>query len=184
MPVVRDDDIALYTGDIPVRINVVMQPDTDVKGVLQRWKEYPYEISLREDFCTTTRATLHTLKHVPPALLEGEIVTQSQCNVCHTTRFDLNGQRVLFHKGLERTARPDIDGIEINDVVVYPDGSIHYYWYDEAEMSVAEVLNIKGTLGDVFAITDATIEAYCDTSRCGRAGRRRCGDVCGESARC
>jgi hypothetical protein len=55
----------------------------------------------------------------------------TQCNVCDTTRFlSPKGMVVSYHRGLEKSSvlAPDGSELEINDLVIFPDGMIGYDW--------------------------------------------------------
>lgn len=128
--ILRDiaEDKELLAIHKPVRINVVLTDKTDIPAILDRWEEYPFTINFRQDYRKTTQATLNTLEGIPNALMKKQMLGVNRCSVCQTITFDGGNKNILFHKGLCNTSIQSGDSIEVNDVVVYPDGSICFDW--------------------------------------------------------
>lgn len=129
---------------VPIRINVLLQEGVSVGSIIYRWKDYT--VNLRADFKNTTKGDLHTLKGIPNKLLDMELVNHTFCEVCDTKQFrNSNGQTVLFHKGLITTSYPfnkhNSKDYIVNDIIIYPDGSLHYDWSDDCSMTKEELFH-------------------------------------------
>lgn len=132
----------------PIRINCVLtdEYEQDWKKIVDRWvsirKDVNPNISLcfRENFAALTldakvlqRENLHNPYTTFLADLgKGYLfVDHTQCNVCDTTRFMTPGGLVVaYHRGLEKSSvlSPDGNMLEVNDLVIFPDGMIGYDW--------------------------------------------------------
>jgi len=141
-------DKALRLINKPIRINCVLtdEYELDWKKIVDRWvsvrKDVNPNISLcfRENFAALTldakvlqRENLHN--PYTPFLVELAkeymFVDHTQCNVCDTTRFMTPGGLVVaYHRGLEKSSvlSPDGETLEINDLVIFPNGEIGYDW--------------------------------------------------------
>lgn len=141
-------DTALRLIDKPIRINCVLtdEYELDWKKIVDRWvsvrKDVNPNISLcfRENFAALTldakvlqRENLHN--PYTPFLVELAkeylFVDHTQCNVCDTTRFMAPGGMIIaYHRGLEKSSilSPDGKTLEINDLVIFPNGEVGYDW--------------------------------------------------------
>lgn len=139
------DDSAILVLRKNVRINVVEPNLQDVEKVLERWakaaefrdSDYDTTICIREDFTVTEPETLHIINDVyVTALLDIpgiQYLGHSSCNVCDSMFFKYSTPRyqdinVCVHRGLATTSINMGNVIEVNDVVVYPDGKMCYDW--------------------------------------------------------
>ena len=147
--IVGDDVLELI--DKPIRINCVLtdENEPEYKRIIDRWElvkdEVNHNVSLcfRENFAALTldakilqRENLHN-PYTPFLMNLGKeylFIDHIQCNVCDTTRFVTPiGMIVAYHRGLEKSSvgDPSEEGIlEINDLVIFPDGRIGYDWKD------------------------------------------------------
>ena len=153
-----DDDRKFYDCDIvgdealklikkPVRINVVVMRETEdvIKGIVNRWEpmwtEYGnVNVCFRADFALRSweqrRMRKENLHNPYTPFLKAlsnkyRFAGHTQCNVCDTTRFlSPKGMVVSYHRGLEKSSvlAPDGSELEINDLVIFPDGRIGYDW--------------------------------------------------------
>lgn len=141
-------DKALRLIKKPIRINCVLtdEHELDWKKIVERWtwikKDVNPNISLcfRENFAARTldakmlqQKNLHNPYTPFLADLGKEylFVDHTQCNVCDTTRFMTPGGLVVaYHRGLEKSSvlSPDGKTLEINDLVIFPNGEIGYDW--------------------------------------------------------
>ena len=138
-----DEAVSLF--EKPVRINAVMSADkkTDyydsryVGGVVERWKKYPnVSVEFRADYrVPLSDSELHTPYASFPLTLYGcgfDFVNHSECNVCDSIVFAKANEnmRVIYHRGLEKTSlyHADTDTLEINDLIIHPDGLLDYDW--------------------------------------------------------
>lgn len=128
--VVPDGGIKLLIHK-PVRINVVLQ-EQPLMGVLERWRPYDVEVSLRADYTKVT--TRQQLKNpydqvVQDLIWHGYKVTgHGSCDVCETVRFEKNGQKVQYHRGMYHSSINNGTVLEINDLIVRQDGKLMYDW--------------------------------------------------------
>lgn len=113
---------------------------------------YGLELSFREDFTKTVQDGLHTLATLPVELARYPLVNHTQCHVCDTLIFEAkrfstqeldnyNMSQVFnirYHKSLKYSSiktkretplnnKPTFV-YEINDIIIMPDGTIHYDW--------------------------------------------------------
>lgn len=151
-------DKALRSINKPIRINCVLtdEYELDWKKIVDRWvsvrKDVNPNISLcfRENFAALTldakvlqRENLHN--PYTPFLVELAkeylFVDHTQCNVCDTTRFMTpGGMIVAYNRGLEKSSvlSPDGKVLEINDLVIFPNGEISYDWKETSLKTMHE----------------------------------------------
>lgn len=139
------DDSAILVLRKNVRINVVEPNLCDVEKILKRWSkaagfrdaDYDTTICIRRDFTITKQETLHTINdaYIDTLLtITGiQYIGHSSCNVCDSMFFKYSNPRyqdinVCVHRGLATTSINMGNVIEVNDIVVYPDGKICYDW--------------------------------------------------------
>lgn len=146
--IVGDETFGLFNK--PIRINCVLTKENmnDYRNIISRWEYVAHNVNqhislcFRENFAPETIDAKVLLKqnlHNPytPFLtalgLEYLFVSHTQCNVCDTTRFMTpGGLLVAYHRGLEKSSilSPDGGELEVNDLVIFPDGRIGYDWKD------------------------------------------------------
>lgn len=131
--IATDDYISLLT--CPVKINVVIPEEREAgffRKVLSRWQHSNFEVCFRSDFTKTNMSNLHTLDD--PILMEllsiGEFIDHKYCEVCDTTIMYSNEFRVkyIYHRGLETTSIKFGNTIQVNDIIIFPDGTLSYDW--------------------------------------------------------
>ena len=130
---IAKDDVVGNVFWKPVRINCVVGGQ-NISAVINRWRKYKnVELCFRKDYTKETPDGLHN--PYEPFMMNlmnigCRFESHTQCNVCDTTRFDLNGFRIIYHRGLERSSiyHKDSDSLEINDIIIFPDGRISYDW--------------------------------------------------------
>lgn len=146
--IVGDEGLRLFKK--PIRINCVLTDEYELeyKKIIERWMQARKDINsgislcFRENFAALTldaktlqRENLHN-PYTPFLMDLGKeylFVDHSQCNVCDTTRFMTPGGLVVaYHRGLEKSSvlSPDEKTLEINDLVIFPNGEIGYDWKD------------------------------------------------------
>lgn len=155
--IVGDEVLGLI--DKPIRINCVLtdENEPEYKHIIERWESVKHDVNpnvslcFRENFATLTldakilqRENLHN-PYTPFLMNLGKeylFVKHTQCNVCDSTQFmTSNGLLVIYHRGLERSSVrvPTEEGsLEINDLVIFPDGRIGYDWKDVSVKTMHE----------------------------------------------
>lgn len=134
----------LYLGFIkkPIHINVVSPKAENLCLIIDRYREIAQlrkscgfgdtTICIREDFTKTTKETLHSTNDTmlnAIGFYEYKLVSYTFCNVCDTHTFEVeDGLYLTYHKGLEHTSIEEDGKIEVNDIVVFPDGELCYDW--------------------------------------------------------
>lgn len=151
-------DKELMSIDKPIRINCVLtdEYELDWKKIVDRWasvrKDVNPNISLcfRENFAALTldakvlqRENLHNpyTSFLVELAKEYLFVDHTQCNVCDTTRFMAPGGLVVaYHRGLEKSSvlSPDGKTLEINDLVIFPNGVVGYDWKENSLKTMYE----------------------------------------------
>lgn len=134
--------------DKPVKINVVV-PDNDIsekfaKSVLNRWKDFSnVKVCFRTNFNNSTKETLHDLsdKNIKVLGSLGDFENRGFCDVCDTISFSgKNGQKYLYHRGLPTTSIKFADIIQVNDIIIFPNGELSYDWNRNLE-GIEEMCN-------------------------------------------
>lgn len=130
----------------PVHINVVSPERKDISSIIIRYREIvdirqacdfgDLTICIREDFRKTTKESLHSSDNYMLSCIGNmgfKLVSHKFCNVCDTYKFKINdGYYISYHRGLETTSiELDNRNIEVNDIVIYPDGTLCYDWDKE-----------------------------------------------------
>lgn len=206
-------DEALRLINKPIRINCVLtdEYEQDWKKIVDRWasvrKDVNPNISLcfRENFAALTldakvlqRENLHNpyTSFLVELAKEYLFIDHTQCNVCDTTRFMTPGGLVVaYHRGLEKSSilSPDGKTLEINDLVIFPNGEIGYDWKEislktmyECEMYFLSTAKPVNPLRDLFNsnMSPSFDHLYPETrSSCGGGGSGCGGPVyfCGEN---
>lgn len=139
-----DDDCEMLRGIAPdhwlskikksIRINCVVDNNTNIYEILDRWVRYhSVELSLRENFNTMTLGELHNpySGFLPRLASEFHYVGHTQCKVCDTTTFRAKqgGLVVRYHKGIKNTlVTLGNDKYEINDIIIRQDGQVFCDW--------------------------------------------------------
>lgn len=140
-PQAHDKDII----DLParsIRINAVLPSDPIVgaaamPGVIRRWEAAFLQnqnigLSFREDYNTVTLENLHALDTPYVCALTSmglEFVGQSDCHVCDNLIFRSDkGMEVRYHRGLANTRLKVGSLVEIESLVLFPDGHMATDW--------------------------------------------------------
>lgn len=139
-----NDDCELLHGIAPdhwlskitksIRINCVVNNNTNIYEILDRWvQHHNVELSLRENFNTMTLGELHNpySGHLPRLATELEYVGHTQCKVCDTTTFRVKQGDTLvrYHKGIKNTlVTLGNDKYEVNDIIIRQDGQVFCDW--------------------------------------------------------
>ncbi len=182
-----DDDRKFYDCDIvgdealklikkPVRINVVVMRETEdaISDIVKRWEPMWTE-SGNVNVCFRANFALHSWEqrriqkenlHNPYTPFLNSLSSKyrfaghTQCNVCDTTRFlSPKGMVISYHRGLEKSSVLSSDGntLEINDLVIFPDGKVAYDWKEtslktmyECEMYFLSIAKPVNPLRDLF----------------------------------
>lgn len=222
-----DDDRKFYDCDIvgdealklikkPVRINVVVMRETEdvIEDIVNRWEPMWTEYG-NVNVCFRANFALHSWEerkmqkenlHNPYTPFLNALSSKyrfaghTQCNVCDTTRFlSPKGMVVSYHRGLEESSvlAPDGSALEINDLVIFPDGRIGYDWKDislktmhECEIWFSHMNGLLSKMFDFNEIVSAQPAYSCGGGgsgcggpvygSCGGSGLPLCGaPVCG-----
>lgn len=139
--IAEDEAVKLFQK--PVRINCVLteaEGYTKIGAVIDRWESYAPNVNLcfRRDFREwLSERDLHNPYDATALRLQSMIPYRShaQCNVCDTLRFsdaESGGFVVSYHRGQRRSSiyYPERDALEINDLIIFPDGTFAYDWED------------------------------------------------------
>lgn len=133
------------TSNLParsIRINAVLPSDPIVgaaamPGVIRRWEKAFLQnqnigLSFREDYNTVTLENLHALDTPYVCALTSmdlELVGQSDCHVCDNLIFRSDkGMKVRYHRGLANTRLKVGNLVEIESLVLFPDGHMATDW--------------------------------------------------------
>lgn len=144
-------DVEMLDIKKPVRINCVIQDSTDFDTILDRY--VTQDICFRADYRNITTENLHTLNGIPKALLNMKMQSINRCNVCQTITFSDTTNKVMFHKGLEKTSIENDGNIKVNDIIVYPDGTICYDWDKEKVLDDFSFIENSGIgIGAILAL--------------------------------
>lgn len=130
----------------PVKINVVLSEGKEnilfLGEVLNRWSEIQ---KIKKNLTVSFRANFNKIKpdelHIPDSTTKlchfiGTFKHYSFCNVCDSMFFKSKKHPTLsfnYHKGFSTTAIQDGDTIEVNDIVIFPDGTLCYDWDRKTE---------------------------------------------------
>lgn len=140
--------------------------------VCKRWEKFDnVTVCFREDYTTMDEDFLHKLKNDTTKIFldNMEYSGHSFCEVCDTMHFvytselnedtdddfdfsdDLNKINVSYHRGLEHSCvKIDERNLIINDIIIFPDGTIGYDWDKKTEKieEVLDVLKVKNVSVD------------------------------------
>jgi hypothetical protein len=142
-----------------VRINCVVNSDTNIYKIMNRWEGHGVEVSFRENFHTMTKQELHNpySGYLPKLASELKYIGHTQCKVCDTTIFKRkSGLIVRYHKGVEHTlVKIGTNRYEVNDIIIRQDGKIFADWdlsnktllltmllHDDAKERASEIASI------------------------------------------
>lgn len=119
-----------------VRINIVTESLSYDKIALYfaRWKDFDVHLNFRADYNNTTEKDLNSFNDKNLALLSDmatNFLGYSRCNVCSTINFNCGNTRFSYHRGLKNTSILKNNILEINDLIIFPDGVISYDWNRE-----------------------------------------------------
>lgn len=138
-------DNALIGIQKSLHINVVNPAPEDLQAIIKRWAPIaemrrliaPTTLCIRADFTTMTPDKLHATWDpyvgILCAMSGVTYVSHTSCNVCDTLQFAYstpNGSVLMvnIHRGLEHTSIAFGNTIEVNDIVLFPDGELCYDW--------------------------------------------------------
>jgi organic radical activating enzyme len=178
-------DVVVSFISKPVKINVVLPetPSVDfLNGVLNRWAEIKNtNVCFRANFNKTTPSELHSLtdKTLIKLLTLGDYVARDYCDVCDTTIMERNKKRYLYHRGLETTSVKLGEVIQVNDIIVFPNGELCYDWDKKNEdidiMKRSFGLKQLAPLNTSVPVTTANLTRSMERT-CG-ASFNRCGGL-------
>lgn len=140
----------------PIHINVVTPNTESLQNYIERYrwlakirkscKFGDLTICIRADFRYITKDTLHSkddemLKSL--GNLGYKLLRHTYCNVCDTYVFEIeDGFYISYHRGLQNTSIEYTDKIEVNDIVIFPDGTLCYDW-DKNKVCDESIFNIR-----------------------------------------
>lgn len=128
------EDRILTKIKCPIKINCLINNNTDVKAVLKRWYKYKnVYVAFRADYRIITKETLRTLDdEIVLKILNIPNVTHvyhGGCDVCFDITFNYNNIFTFsYHRGLEHSSVPFGDYVVINDIIIWIDGKCYYDW--------------------------------------------------------
>lgn len=192
----------------PVHINVVAPKVEHIPAIIDRWAKvaekrrrlglqcpgYEMTICIREDYTNMTMSGLHN-PHEDP-YIKGMIDTpgfeyyyHTSCNVCDTVSFMSTGEVyphglcVNVHRGVEKTSIQFGNTVEVNDIVLFPDGTLCYDW-DKSCIVTDDMRNWLGLNAGGGSVPSAiqTPYRYGQRSVCGGFGCRHSAsarEICG-----
>lgn len=201
----------------PVHVNVVAPEIKHIPAIIDRWAKVAEKrwrlglqrpgsemtICIREDYTKMTVDKLHDPYEDPyikrMADTPGfEYYGHTSCNVCDTVSFMSNVEvypRRLYvnvHRGVEKTAIQFGNAIEVNDIVLFPDGTLCYDW-DKSCVVTDDMRNWLGLNADGRSVPCITQtpqpynqRPFCGGSGCGHSLNTReiCGVTSHSSIRC
>jgi organic radical activating enzyme len=146
---IAPDKVIHRAFDVPVKINVVIPEKAGIKffkNVIKRWMNVNIEVSFREDFTKVTPEKLHSMKskNLSMLLRLGEYVSRTYCDVCDTTKMNIEDFFYSYHRGLETTSLRFGDTVQVNDIVVFPDGQMCYDWDRKTDGIAVMVEQFRG----------------------------------------
>jgi len=129
----------------PVKINIVLNYNkfntddisnkaavkTEIEKYIKRWESYSnVSLSFRLDYRYITTENLHNLTCDLISIFSEmfEYSGHTFCDVCDSVIFQKNGQTISIHRGLEHSSFKMGNNIVINDVIMFPDGTVTYDW--------------------------------------------------------
>ena len=154
------DDSAISLINKPVRINIVVSEKTDkdfILSIVNRWgnlNKNNLDITFREMYQTIDETSLHTFNSPVLNILTDlfEYHSSLYCHACDKIFFtggsftgDENGGLIRYHKGLSSTRIKIGNIVEMQELVLYPNGKLCTDW-DGSEDGIEEfkkILNIK-----------------------------------------
>lgn len=175
-----DDAMSLFAK--PVRINCVVGSQ-DIDAVINRWKNKGVNLCFRKDYTIPqTQAELHDVYE--PFMLDlinkgFKFDSHTQCNVCDTMRFVRDGFTVAYHKGLEHSSIMSGDVLEINDLIIFPDGRMSYDWDGGRVSVIAELETAYSRKSKSRSVRRKNESSGFSSCVCGGGGS--CGWGCGFS---
>lgn len=141
--ILKDRWISLITK--PVRINCVVNQDTDFETIIMRYEEAPDNVSInfRADYRKICNSSLLKGFDEPGFVKLSQIVplrylSGGGCDVCNTNvfeyRYPSNKRRiVLYHRGLQQSSIEFGDTVIVNDFIIKNSGKWYYDWDDKNE---------------------------------------------------
>lgn len=142
---IAEDSVMNYIKK-PVKINVVIPYRTElsekfVEDVLTRWSvllnHKDIHVTFRENFNSITLSELHSMQDEKIFALNrlGNYVGHTMCNVCDTVHFYSEKHEIMYslHRGIATTSIAFGDNIEVNDIILFPDGTLSYDWDKKVE---------------------------------------------------
>lgn len=117
----------------PIRINTVITDKFDFDEFLKfskYWGGKKRLINLRADYTKITDLTLKNRDEICNKLLAvADNLGNGGCMVCHENEFLYDGIIISYHRGLKNSSfKLNDELIFVNDILVWPDGSVTYDW--------------------------------------------------------
>ena len=160
----------------PVRINVVIdEAKFNPIEYLNRWNGFKnVTVNFRANYNNMTEELLHPIKDkvfVQLGELSDRFLGRTYCDVCDTSSFEYKGLKFAYHRGLPTTSIQMFGNLQINDIIVFPDGELCYDWNRESTYldEVKNELNIK------VRVVKPKVEEITSTSNIYSYNRYSCG---------
>lgn len=189
-------DIYLKFIKKPVKINVVLnESNIDVEkviAILDRWYSVDtgknkITVSFRADYRKMDIQSLFdTTGSIDTNLIDffniGEYLDRTYCSVCHTMKFQYANIKFSYHRGLEFTSKKIGNTLEVNDIIISPQGEMYYDW-DQSNTYMEEVKKYFGMDEVIVARPRPSLYDNLYTG-CGTVSPSRSYSGCGFSRGC
>lgn len=164
------DDYLLKFIKKPKKINVVLENDNvsieDLASVIERWEGFSNTtVCFRKNFNNSKEENLHSFNDpmIEKFLQLGNYQGKTMCNVCDSMNFiSKDGVKFTYHRGLPTTSIQLGEQIEVNDVIIFPDGRISYDWTPDKELNTNQKLE---EFFKSFEYRSVKSELYIDNSQ-------------------
>ena len=152
-PILADDkQLEGFRDNLNIRINVVIDDNFNPESICEYESRYSklgrnIDITFREDYNSVTPENLHYLSdnHGIMDYLTANYRLQSEvyCHVCHKFEFKRKDGRGLirYHRGLANTRVKIGNIVEMQELVLCPDGTLHTDW-DGTDDGLEEYMKI------------------------------------------
>jgi organic radical activating enzyme len=117
----------------PIRINCVKMDNdnfySEIGGFIKKYGSKNRMINIRADYTKITPLTLKNRNKMVNWLLEnGTEIFSGGCMVCNENVFEIDGNTVAYHRGLEHSSFTVGKKTFINDILVLPNGEVYKDW--------------------------------------------------------
>lgn len=128
--IATDEQIYMIAEKVNTRINVVLNNDTNIEEIVNRWNDC-VAINLREDYRHITNNEMLHSPYTDRAMAlvkKYDFVKHTSCEVCDTICYKFGEKNIYYHRGLPKTYIIHQDYDEYNDIVIWQDGVVSFDW--------------------------------------------------------